>query len=133
MRCRHRPQGYPSHGHADDQPRSGLAHPVAWIYIALSLIAAAYIALDIYARRHRQPSLAGEVVWSPRRSASVRLTTFTTQPLYDLAANPANPAAPQTVYDGEWNHRPARVGVGIMRWSGGGASRSVWGRVGGEP
>jgi len=37
--------------------------PVAWTYIALSLIAAAYIALDIYARRHRHSSAAAELVW----------------------------------------------------------------------
>ena len=37
--------------------------PVAWTYIALSLIAAAYIAFDIYARRHRHSSVAAELVW----------------------------------------------------------------------
>ena len=37
--------------------------PVAWTYIALSLIAAAYIAFDIYARRHRHSSVATELVW----------------------------------------------------------------------
>ena len=37
--------------------------PVAWIYIALSLTAAAYIAFDIYARRQRQSSAAAELVW----------------------------------------------------------------------
>jgi hypothetical protein len=37
--------------------------PVAWIYIALSLIAAVYIAFDIYARSHRHSSAAGELVW----------------------------------------------------------------------
>jgi hypothetical protein len=37
--------------------------PVAWTYIALSLIAAAYIAFDIYARRHRHSSAAAELVW----------------------------------------------------------------------
>ncbi|MCW2813184.1 MAG: hypothetical protein JWN84_639 [Nocardioides sp.] len=38
--------------------------PVAWTYIALSLITAAYIAFDIFVRRHRQTSLASELVWA---------------------------------------------------------------------
>jgi ABC-type Co2+ transport system permease subunit len=37
--------------------------PVAWIYIALSLLAAAHIAFDFYARRHRHQSVANELVW----------------------------------------------------------------------
>ncbi|WP_445259274.1 DUF4396 domain-containing protein [Nocardioides aurantiacus] len=37
--------------------------PVAWTYIVLSLCAAAYIAADIYLRRRRQTTVAGELVW----------------------------------------------------------------------
>jgi hypothetical protein len=37
--------------------------PVAWTYIALSLLSAAVIAFDIYLRRHRQLSVATELVW----------------------------------------------------------------------
>ena len=37
--------------------------PVAWTYIVLSLLSTAYIAFDIYARRHRHDSVATELVW----------------------------------------------------------------------
>lgn len=37
--------------------------PVAWAYIAVSLLTAAYIAFDIYARRQRHQSVATELVW----------------------------------------------------------------------
>ncbi len=37
--------------------------PVAWTYIVLSLLSAAFIAFDIYARRHRHDSVATELVW----------------------------------------------------------------------
>lgn len=37
--------------------------PVAWLFIALALLSAAAIALDIYARRHRHDTVAVELVW----------------------------------------------------------------------
>ncbi len=37
--------------------------PVAWTYLTLSLVSAAYIAFDIYALRHRRLSVATELVW----------------------------------------------------------------------
>lgn len=37
--------------------------PVAWIYIALSLLSAALIATDIYLRNRRHPSTTTELVW----------------------------------------------------------------------
>jgi hypothetical protein len=37
--------------------------PVAWTYIALSLLSAAFIAFEIYVRRHRHDSVATELVW----------------------------------------------------------------------
>jgi hypothetical protein len=37
--------------------------PIAWAYIAASLITAAYLTYDIYVRRHRHNSLAEELVW----------------------------------------------------------------------
>ncbi len=37
--------------------------PVAWAYIAASLLTAGYIAFDIYARRQRHRNVATEVVW----------------------------------------------------------------------
>ena len=37
--------------------------PVAWIYIALALMSAAFIAADIYLRRRRHDSVATELVW----------------------------------------------------------------------
>lgn len=37
--------------------------PVAWIFIALAVATAAWIAYDIYARRHRHASIAAEIVW----------------------------------------------------------------------
>lgn len=37
--------------------------PIAWAYIAASLITAAYLAYDIYLQRHRHKTLASELVW----------------------------------------------------------------------
>ena len=37
--------------------------PVAWTYIALSLLSTAYIAADIYLGRRRHGSVASELVW----------------------------------------------------------------------
>lgn len=37
--------------------------PVAWTYIALSLLSSVFIAFDIYLRRHRHDSVATELVW----------------------------------------------------------------------
>lgn len=37
--------------------------PVAWTYLALSLLSAAFIAVDIYGRRHRHGNVATELVW----------------------------------------------------------------------
>lgn len=37
--------------------------PVAWTFLALSLVSAAYIALDVLVRRHRRTSVAAELVW----------------------------------------------------------------------
>lgn len=41
----------------------GWLTPVAWTYIALSLLSAAFIAFDVYARGHRHVSMATELVW----------------------------------------------------------------------
>ena len=41
----------------------GWLTPIAWAYIAASLITAAYIAYDIYLRRHRHRTVASELVW----------------------------------------------------------------------
>ncbi|GAA0985759.1 hypothetical protein ENKNEFLB_01714 [Nocardioides aquaticus] len=37
--------------------------PISWLYIALALISAAAIAVDIYARHRRHTTVAEEVVW----------------------------------------------------------------------
>lgn len=37
--------------------------PVAWLFIALALLSAAAIAVDIFARRHRHRTVAVELVW----------------------------------------------------------------------
>ncbi len=37
--------------------------PVAWTYITLSLLSAAFIAFDIFMRRRRHPGVATELVW----------------------------------------------------------------------
>lgn len=37
--------------------------PVAWTYLTLSLLSAAFIAFDIYLLRRRHPSVATELVW----------------------------------------------------------------------
>ena len=37
--------------------------PVAWTYIAVSLLSAGFIAFDIYVRGHRRDSVATELVW----------------------------------------------------------------------
>lgn len=37
--------------------------PLAWIFIASALLSAAWIASDIYLRRHRHGSVASELVW----------------------------------------------------------------------
>ena len=37
--------------------------PVAWTYLALSLLSVAFIAVDIFGRRHRHGSVATELVW----------------------------------------------------------------------
>ncbi len=41
----------------------GWLTPIAWVYIAASLITAAYITYDIYLRRHRHHTVASELVW----------------------------------------------------------------------
>ena len=37
--------------------------PVAWVFLALALVSAAVIAVDIWVRGHRHPRLATELVW----------------------------------------------------------------------
>ncbi|GAB3669153.1 DUF4396 domain-containing protein [Nocardioides korecus] len=41
----------------------GWLTPIAWAYIAASIITATYLAYDIYLRRHRHRTVASELVW----------------------------------------------------------------------
>ncbi|WP_160010627.1 DUF4396 domain-containing protein [Nocardioides sp. AX2bis] len=62
--------------------------PVAWVFIALAVAAAAWIAYDVYARRNRRDSVAAEVVWI---TSALYLGPFAV-PLYRRYARPSAPS-----------------------------------------
>ena len=86
--------------------------PVAWTYIALSLLSSAFIALDIYVRRHRHDSVATELVWI---TAALYLGPFAVAAY--LRRGPGRTSSGGTTRTGEGAGSPA---VAVL--PGGGAS-----------
>lgn len=88
--------------------------PIAWIYIALALLGAAAIALDIYGRHRRHSTVAEEAVWV---ASALYLGPFAL-PLYARHGRTPARAASGAVPTGRGHHSPTAV-AGLP---GGGAS-----------